>query len=66
MESRETPPNTLPDGTGRQRETDQQVGRQTGDIYVGRISGQTKKGVKNKTRKGRRGQKQWRFTETET
>ncbi len=31
------------------RETDKQVGRQTRDIYVGRISGQTKKGDKNKT-----------------
>lgn len=47
-----TPPNTLPDGTGRQR--DRQTGGQADERYLGRISGQTKKEDKNKTGRGER------------
>lgn len=48
-----TPPTTLPDGTANM-ETDKQVGRQTRDIYVGRVSGETKRGDKNKRGRGER------------
>lgn len=52
-----TPPTTLPDGTGN-RETDKQVGRQTRDIYVGRIRSDAKREDKNKSGRGER-QKLW-------